>query len=77
MLNEDHIDCSDMRERVNIALDRFLHNNGNIPTEGSLKTGLCPGVETNARGEWRFVRAGKYQLSYTSPAGKCRFCWIP
>ena len=28
-------------EYVNIALRRFLHNHGNIATEGSLKPGLC------------------------------------
>ena len=27
---------------VNIALRRFLHNHGNITTEGSPKPGLCP-----------------------------------
>ena len=29
-------------ERVNIALRRFLHNHGNIATEGGSKSGLCP-----------------------------------
>ena len=27
---------------MNIALRRFLHNHGNIATEGSPKPGLCP-----------------------------------
>ena len=29
-------------ESVNIALPRFLHNHGDIATEGSPKSGLCP-----------------------------------
>ena len=32
---------------MNIALRRFLHDHGNIATEGSLKPGLCPTLISN------------------------------
>ena len=32
---------------MNIALRRFLHNHGNIATEGSPKPGLCPTLISN------------------------------
>ena len=32
---------------MNIALRRFLHNHGNIATEGSRKPGLCPTLISN------------------------------
>ena len=32
---------------MNIALRRFLHNHGNIATEGSTKPGLCPTLISN------------------------------
>ena len=32
---------------MNIALRRFLHNHGNIATEGSPKPGLCPTLILN------------------------------
>ena len=32
---------------MNIALRRFLHNHGNIVTEGSPKPGLCPTLISN------------------------------
>ena len=32
---------------MNIALRRFLHNHGNITTEGSSKPGLCPTLISN------------------------------
>ena len=35
---------------VNIALRRFLHNYGNIATEGSPKPGLCPTFVSNDKG---------------------------
>ena len=35
---------------VNIALRRFLHNHGNIETEGSPKPGLCPTFVSNDKG---------------------------
>ena len=31
---------------MNIALRRLLHNHGNIATEGSPKSGLCPCIQT-------------------------------
>ena len=34
-------------EGVNIALRRFLHNHGNIGTEGSPKPRLCPTLFLN------------------------------
>ena len=36
-----------MNEWMNIALRRFLHNHGNIATEGSPKPGLCPTLISN------------------------------
>ena len=33
---------------MNIALRRFLHNHGNIATEGSPKPGLCPTLISNS-----------------------------
>ena len=38
-----HIQC----DWVNIALRRFLHNHGNVATEGSPKPGLCPTLISN------------------------------
>ena len=32
---------------INIALQCFLHNHGNIATEGSPKPGLCPTLISN------------------------------
>ena len=32
---------------MNIALRRFLHNHGNIATEGRPKLGLCPTLISN------------------------------
>ena len=32
---------------INIALRRFLHNHGNIATEGSPRPGLCPTLISN------------------------------
>ena len=32
---------------MNSALRRFLHNPGNIATEGSPKPGLCPALISN------------------------------
>ena len=32
-------------EWLTIAVRRFLHNHGNIATEWSLKSGLCPRIE--------------------------------
>ena len=32
---------------MNIVLRRFLHNHGNIATEGSPKPGLCPTLISN------------------------------
>ena len=38
---------SGMYMNMNIALRRFLHNHGNIATEGSPKPGLCPTLNSN------------------------------
>ena len=35
------------QRRRHIALRRFLHNHGNIATEGSPKPGLCPTLISN------------------------------
>ena len=49
-----------MSEWVNIALRRFLHNHGNIATEGSPKSGLCPTLI-----EWsRVLYSAQYHRKY-------------
>ena len=46
-----------MCEYVNIALRRFLHNHGNIATEGSPKPGLCPTlILNNLKGSLQYHR---------------------
>ena len=37
-----HMTYKTILRYINIVLRRFLHNHGNIGTEGSPKLGLCP-----------------------------------
>ena len=49
-INFDQFHCNTtkvMNMNINIALRRFLHNHGNIATEGSPKPGLCPTLISN------------------------------
>ena len=57
---------------MNIALRRFLHNHGNIATEGSPKPGLCPTLISNdfkvSLLVWNEVRLCR--LDYTGAQGQ-------
>ena len=46
-----------MNMNMNIALRRFLHNHGNIATEGSPKPGLCPTLISNDFQEFFIVHS--------------------
>ena len=46
---------------MNIALRRFLHNHGNIATEGSPKPGLCPTLISN---DFKFFYSAQYHRQH-------------
>ena len=61
-------------ELVDIALRRFLHNHGNIATEGSPKPGLCPTLISTHLWISTFADTWRWSIVVLK-LGRRRRCW--